>query len=284
MKVVAGAFQDHEGLKARIKHIQEIMANQIDTRVFLDEFDADCRPYLDDIHKSNPSIMSDNCINYLKELNFATLWQRMDEAEQAVFWKHQQSLCQCCSMIKACGDSLPMLEQVAAGFVQENQGKSFQECQSALINDIFSGGSISADLLQTLQQPANVKSLLSNVADVFRGVDGLHPELSEMLKHMQEEQVEEQETAEDQKEDLGALFSDMLKTGDMDNVLGLLKQSGSFMDQSKDLLNIGEITDVVRSLFLTKKEQTPEETQAPPIDNVTQIDSTANESTINAHQ
>ena len=213
--VVQRSFADRPSWTEKVQYVERALLVDPKTAEFFHEFDKDCKPLMGDINQCNSAIMTDNSIGYLRKLDFSSIWAAMDDSEKTVFWSHLKALCQCCCMVNACGESLGDLEQIATAYVERNRGKSFQECQSGLIQDMLSGGDMSTAIFKTLQNPSTVTNLISNVADLFEGMPGLTPDITDMIK------------------DVRSMDSDQFKQ----DIAEMLSSSGDDLKQAQEVLS-----------------------------------------------
>ena len=237
LKVVQKCFADRPSLNERVQYVERALVKDAKTQEFFQEFDTDCRPFFGEVNKCNPEIMLHDSIGYLKKLQFSSIWTAMDGEEQAVFWNHMKALCQCCCMVKACGESLVDLEGIASAYVEKNRGKSFQDCQAGLIQDVLSGGDMSSAIFKTLQNPNTITNLISNVADLFDGMTGLSPDITGMIQD-----VRNMDTGQFQQD-----IAEMLNSGSDD-----LKQAQEVLSATFENLQSGKsVLDMLGSFSET---------------------------------
>ena len=217
----------------RIQYIEQALNVDPKTREFYQEFETDCGSLFVDILNSNDSILTNDSIQYLKNLNFSSLWARMDQPEQEIIWNHLKSLRQCCCMVRACECTNLDLDAMANYCAEKNQGKSLQECQTGLIQDMLSGGEMSSSIFQTLQDPSTVNSLVTNVADMLDGVAGVNSDMKTLIQEMRTMDTNDiqQEISEmfnpnnDDMKHISEVLCNVIKTGGLDEIIHNVQNS-----------------------------------------------------------
>lgn len=179
----ASTFSDEKTLQRANKYIKEVIQKNPNTDQFHTEVYSSCQPVFDEIYKNDASLIEQDRIGFLAKLNFKHIFtKRMLSDEKKQLFSDIQSLCRFCSLLRTCGSQLTDMEEMASEFTQNHSFEDPAEYQRELFKEMLSGGAMSQKLLQTFQDPNNLKNILNNVGDVLRGTNGIGSDFSSMLK------------------------------------------------------------------------------------------------------
>lgn len=159
-------------LTAEVHRIEwELDNSNYQTKEFFESFDSDTKDFIDDIFKKKEYLIVENKFKFLHKLNFSFTWTRFKESEKLVFWKNLISLCRYAGMLKACGNELTSMEDMALKFMENKADVAPDQYHMELFKEMLAGGDMSKQLVETFKNPDCIKNILGNVSTIMRSDD-----------------------------------------------------------------------------------------------------------------
>jgi hypothetical protein len=178
-RILSRSFCDINERKEDLKLLKEVQ--RIKSAIQKDPFTADIHAkfkdsiegFVDAIFKKDDSLFAEDKLDFLKDIGFSKIWERMEDSEKALFWKNIISLSRYSSMMKACGSQLESMEDIALSFMQKKrkEGIKPENFNSSLFEEMLSGGEMSKKLLAAFKDKDCIGNVLSNVGDILRQPD-----------------------------------------------------------------------------------------------------------------
>jgi hypothetical protein len=170
LRILKTSFDDVPELVEEFDRVNELLEQEASLKEIHDEFEHDVdAKMIERIFKSEDSVITDDTVNFMRRSNLKSVYLRMFPAEKEVLWKNLQGLCRCSSMLRACGDQLGDMEDMAVEFMKDHGDASPEEYQMKLFQEMLSGGEMSKKVLSTFQNPECIKNILSNVGNIVSG-------------------------------------------------------------------------------------------------------------------
>jgi hypothetical protein len=173
-QILAKSFCDPELtedmlLQDEVKRIENL-CSQADGKCkeLFHQFDADTKDNKDAIFAKDPEIITGKKLGFLNNIQFHAIWARCVDTEKEIFWKNLLSLCRYCSMLKACGEQLGSMEDMALDFMEQKKDIPPEEYHMALFQEMLAGGDMSKKLVETFKDPNCIKNILANVGEILR--------------------------------------------------------------------------------------------------------------------
>ena len=161
-------------VQAEVARLTEFIEENPRSDVIWAVFEEDTKEHIDDIFNRNETIFAANDLGFLAKINFDAIWHRFEDSEKVIFWKSMITLCRFSAMLKTCGSQLESMEDMASEFVTNNQNKSMdaEECQTALLQELLSGGEMSQKMLKSFQDKNTISNMMSNFGAIMRDSSG----------------------------------------------------------------------------------------------------------------
>ena len=173
MRIMNKSFNDVPELTAELKVAEEAITENAACTKIHDEFKENVdQKVMDRIFKKDEDVIKNYEIGFLKRSNMPEVYERMYEAEQEVLWKNLQALCRYSSMLRACGEQLCDMEDMALDFMQDNKTCAPEDYHMKLFQEMLSGGKMSQKLMETFKDPSCIKNILSNVGNIMKSGEG----------------------------------------------------------------------------------------------------------------
>jgi hypothetical protein len=201
---------------------------------------------IDDLFKHDGDVFTTN--EFFLEFDFDVLYNEMEEGERTIIWKHIEGLCKYSSMIRACGDQISEMEQLAVDFMANNADIAPEEYHTKLFKEMISGGELSKRLMKTFSNKKCIENILSNVSNIVKSNNS------------------------DGSDNIGDLFKSVLGADDIENIAeGFTKENAgensiddimnnlqsAFMSNSiSDMLKDGKKQPKSKGNFQTKQPKT----------------------------
>jgi hypothetical protein len=127
-------FPDEKGIKKMTASFELI--KQTNPRLIVDGFMKGVTPYADKISSKDESFLLEEIetIDFLKELNIKTYWNRMSESTKGATWQYLQTLFMLGTTINSIpADTLAQIESIAKGVADNMQSDGGDFDQGALM-------------------------------------------------------------------------------------------------------------------------------------------------------
>jgi hypothetical protein len=127
-------FPDEKGIKKMTASFELI--KQTNPRLIVDGFMKGVSPYADKISSKDESFLLEEIetIDFLKELNIKTYWNRMSESTKGATWQYLQTLFMLGTTINSIpADTLAQIESIAKGVADNMQSDGGDFDQGALM-------------------------------------------------------------------------------------------------------------------------------------------------------
>jgi hypothetical protein len=157
------AFQNSESLYKELRRIAKIVRLDNDSTELFDEFEKDARPHEDAVFNNDESVLIQ--IPCLQRAGIPQLFEHLTPEERKVFWTNLHTLFQTASMLKACSRQSGNLKKMA---VNMDRNMSPEDYQQKVMQDMFSGGSTTNDILDTFQEKGAIREILENFGGLLR--------------------------------------------------------------------------------------------------------------------
>lgn len=136
-------FPDEKGIKKMTASFELI--KQTNPRLIVDGFMKGVTPYADKISSKDESFLLEEIetIDFLKELNIKTYWNRMSESTKGATWQYLQTLFMLGTTINSIpADTLAQIESIAKGVadnMQSDGGDFDQDALMKMMGNMLSG-------------------------------------------------------------------------------------------------------------------------------------------------
>lgn len=168
------AFSDNTQLMAHCMSMNEEFNRDEDTQSIHIRFKNNVdQTIIDKILLRDIELLTnqDSVLDKIFECDICSLIQGMEEGEIDAFWKCMSVLCKYSSMIRACGDNLNCIEDVAKQYINKNKCDP-KELQQKLMADMFSGGELSNTISNMFSDPKMLSSMMVNMGNILKCKDG----------------------------------------------------------------------------------------------------------------
>ena len=225
LDVLMISFSDDVKLSTESKHVDGILQKNTMSVELHQEFALDTpQSVIDRIFDKDISLINE--VGVLRRCNVNALIGRMRDDEQLVFWTNLQNTCRYSSMLRACGEQLSDMEQMAFEFMEANKNCAPEKFQGKLFQEMLSGGPMSKRLLSTFGDTKCIKNILSNIGNILKtdsstqsGGQDVFSLFGDIMKENMSSNTNEGETEEDQAEQTSAMINDIqesMKNGSID--------------------------------------------------------------------
>lgn len=218
------SFSDDDCLCTEMKTVDEVLQKSTMSNELYQEFVIDTpQSVIDRIFEKDISVITE--IGVLRRSNITNLVKRMIPKELVVFWANLQNTCRYSSMLRACGEKLSDMEQMAFDFMEANKDCAPEQFQGKLFQEMLSGGPMSKRLMSTFGDTTCIKNILSNIGNILKtdstsggaGAD-MFSLFGDMLKETEKAETENDSDVSSDVEKVNIIqdIQDKMKSGDMD--------------------------------------------------------------------
>ena len=123
-------------------------------------------------------------LEVLKEFDFHSIWNRMQDVEKDIFWKNFQNLLKSYSLVSNCGPTLDLFykksKQMAADKVKP------EDRMSNLIQEMFSGGDMSQQIKKQLSEKDSLEKMMNGFETLLSGNNSGDDDINKCLQNMKQ--------------------------------------------------------------------------------------------------
>lgn len=169
LRIINKSFDDVRQLSDELGRAEKAICENESYKEIHNEFREDVnQSVMDRIFEKDKTVITSEVIRFLKRSCMSLIYERMFQVEKDVFWKNLQSLCRYSSMLRACGEQLTDMEEMAMNFMQNNSDCKPENYHMRLFQEMLSGGEMSKKLMSTFKNPDCIKNILSNVGNIMK--------------------------------------------------------------------------------------------------------------------
>jgi hypothetical protein len=252
LQVLRRSFHDDKGIVEYCASIRTLLDQSNDFPELLSHFQqvTERAGIIQRIYEHDPTlIMNDELVFWLdgyestdeNGYSLKGIWERLDQSERDIFFKHVCFLCKISALINACGPSLGPMEDLARKFIDKNGSNEMDpdELFRAVFKEVRDGGGETNKSLQDIMGGIDIDNLFKQIQllSMETGQSGPSGQSGQTGRTDQTDRTDQTgQTGQTQTNQSG--------------LMGLLAQAGQ-MDQTDQSV---QVSDIMRRFVDTLKQ------------------------------
>jgi hypothetical protein len=217
LRALYNSFKETPGLKNELKRFVSLIKKDETTDLIYKEFNRSTKMHEDAIFKSDATCLSN--IPIMVRMEIPSVYSRLTDDEKVVFWKKLIQIIRYHGLLNSCGEHVGVMENLGMEFVAKHQGKSPEDIQKALVQDMLSDGKMMNEMIKTFQKPGAIENIINNIGPLIRGQGQDAIDLSGLLKAIKPEDIQNLDKdfkeMQDEMKNKGGSASDLFSMAQM---------------------------------------------------------------------
>lgn len=176
-----------KSLHAELSTLMSRTDGKQDDPTLYNELKEDTSDIQDQLYDKDESALDK--VRLLKRIKSKKLLARMNEKEKDMFWDRVLSIAKYTTMINAVSGHMDDIHKMAETFMQENKNMDLKDMQAHIFEELFAGGKMSEQFLQTFTKDGALDGVLRNVGNILRAPGDEAVDMSAMADALKKEDL-----------------------------------------------------------------------------------------------